>query len=110
YQRALELKPGDPEVATRLARTYTFMDDVPHALEVYDRYLAALRPGDDKVPLRFGALLIDLEQPAEALTFLRPLREKHPDDLELLADVVRAHSRLGDRAAALAALEDLAAR
>jgi tetratricopeptide (TPR) repeat protein len=110
YQRALELAPGNLDTATRLARAYTFMDDVPHALEVYDRYLARLQPGDDNVPLRFASLLIDLERPAEALAFLRKLREKRADDLELLADVVRAHSRLGDRASALTTLEEMAAK
>jgi tetratricopeptide (TPR) repeat protein len=110
YLRALELAPGNLDTATRLARTYTFLDDVPHALEVYDRYLARLQPGDENVPLRFGALLIDLDWPAQALPFLRQLREKHPDDLELMADTIRAHSRLGDRASALAVLEEMAAK
>jgi tetratricopeptide (TPR) repeat protein len=107
YQRALELTPGNLETATRLARTYTFNADVPHALEVYDRTLARLQPGDADVPRRFGALLLDLERPAEALSFLARLREEHPDDLELAADVVRAYSRLGDREKAAAAVEEM---
>jgi tetratricopeptide (TPR) repeat protein len=107
YQRALELTPGNLETATRLARAYTLNADLPHALEVYDSTLARLQPGDASVPARFGALLLDLERPAEALPFLFGLREQHPDDLELAAEVVRAYSRLGDRDKAVAAIEEM---
>jgi tetratricopeptide (TPR) repeat protein len=109
YQRALELAPGNVGTATRLARAYTFDDDFPHALQVYDRCLAGLQPGDANVPTRFGALLIDLERPADALPFLLALREKYPDNLELLADLVQAESRLGEREKAAAALEQMTA-
>jgi tetratricopeptide (TPR) repeat protein len=110
FQQALDLAPGNLETATRLARALVFDNDVLHALQVYDRDLARLRPGDANVPARFPALLIDLERPADALPFLQRLREQHPDDLELLTDLVRAYSRQGDREHAVAALQEMAAR
>jgi tetratricopeptide (TPR) repeat protein len=108
FRRALELAPTNLDFATRLGRTYTFDNDVPHALEVYDRYLAHLQPGDENVPRQFPALLTDLEWPAAALPFLESLRAKYPDDAGLLADLVRAYSRLGDREKAVAALGEMA--
>ncbi len=110
FRRALELAPTNLDTATRLARAYTFDNDVPHALEVYDRWLARLQPGDEKVPRQFPALLTDLEWPSAALPFLSKLREKYPDDLELMADQVRATSRLGDREQAVATLEEMASK
>ncbi|HJT79178.1 MAG TPA: tetratricopeptide repeat protein, partial [Gemmataceae bacterium] len=108
FRRALELAPTNLDIATRLARAYTFDNDVPHALEVYDRYLSRLQPGDENMPKQFPALLTDLEWPAAALPFLAKLREKTPDDLELLADLVRAYSRLGDHEKAAATLAEMA--
>jgi tetratricopeptide (TPR) repeat protein len=105
---ALERDPGNRELATRLARAYVFMDDYPHALMVYDKHLAQLRPGDDKLPTTFPALLVDLERPAEALTFLKGMLARQPANPELRATRVRALARLGDRSSALEALEVLA--
>jgi tetratricopeptide (TPR) repeat protein len=48
-----------------------------------------------------------VERPADALPFLLALREKRRDDLEVLADLVRAYLRLGDRDKALTILEEL---
>jgi tetratricopeptide (TPR) repeat protein len=110
YRKALELAPNNLDTAVRLARAYVFNIEVNHAWEVYDRLLAGLRPGEANVPLRFGALLIDLERPGEAVPFLLGLREKHPDDLELLGELIRAYSRLGDRTKAVAALEEMAGK
>src|SRR5262245_57675198 len=64
-----------------------------------------LRPGDIKAPRALGALLIDLDRPAQALRFLQSARADHPDDVETLADLVRVHLLLGERDKALAMLD-----
>lgn len=93
----LEATPGDNEVAARLARVYTFNEEFAKAKQIYDRYLSKIRPTDAKVPKALGALLLDLERPGDALQFLGALRAKDPQDLEVLANIVRAYSRLGER-------------
>ncbi|VTS08352.1 hypothetical protein : Uncharacterized protein OS=Blastopirellula marina DSM 3645 GN=DSM3645_10232 PE=4 SV=1: TPR_16 [Tuwongella immobilis] len=94
---ALEYEPGNLEVATRLARVYTFDSDFVRAKQVYDRYLASIRPGDPNAPKGLAALLLDLERPGDALLFLAQFRAKDPSDLEVLAGIVRAYSRMGRR-------------
>jgi predicted Zn-dependent protease len=105
---ALQREPGNVELATRLARAYVFQDDIPRALRIYDQHLAQLRPEGEKVPSAFPALLTDLDRPAEALAFLKPLLTKQPRNAELQATRVRAWARLGDRPRALEALQALA--
>lgn len=110
FARVLDRAPKNLDAATRLARALALDEDVAHAIQVYERYLKRLQPGDDDVPVALGALLIDLERPADALPFLLALSEKRPDHLEVRADLIRAHVRLGDRAKALALLEELNAK
>jgi tetratricopeptide (TPR) repeat protein len=110
YLRALEQAPENLETATRLARAFALDDNVARALEVYDRYLAQLRPGDENVPRTFGAFLLDIGRPDDALTFLQALRKQHPDDLDIIADLVRAYARLEERQKAFDVLKDLAAK
>jgi tetratricopeptide (TPR) repeat protein len=110
YQQALELAQARLEAAVRLARAATFVFDYCRALQVYDRYLAALRPGDPKVPADLPALFLDFGKAPEALAFALPLRTRYPDDLELLAVLVRIHARLGDRPRAAQLAEELASR
>jgi tetratricopeptide (TPR) repeat protein len=105
---ALERDPANREVATRLARAYVFMDDVPRALQIFDQHLAALRPVDEHVPESFPALLVDLEWPANALSFLTVMLDKQPKGVEPRATLVRALARRGDRAKALAVLSEFA--
>jgi tetratricopeptide (TPR) repeat protein len=104
---ALEKAPGELTVAARLARAYALDRDFLHAQEVYDRYLAALKPGEARVPDDLAALLLDLQRPADALTFLLPQRDKQRGDTRTLAEMVRAYARLGDNGTALQVLEEL---
>jgi tetratricopeptide (TPR) repeat protein len=106
---ALEKAPGDLTVAARLARAYALDRDFLHSQEIYDRYLAALKPGDERVPQDMTALLLDLQRPAEALTFLLPRRKQQPRDALTLAELVRAYARLGDNTMALQFVEELGA-
>jgi pentatricopeptide repeat protein len=109
-RRALELSPDNLEIAAKLAQVYTFDGDVTQALQVYDRYLAQLRPGDERVPPALGALLLDLGRPGEALPLLLVLLEKHPDDLEIRAGLVRCYGRLGELQKAIDVLKDMATK
>src|SRR5262249_27540823 len=99
YQQALKALSDNPEVAARLARAYFFDGDVARALEVFDRYLAKLRPDDERVPRALGALLLDLGRYQDALPYLLALRRKDPDNPEGLALLIRAYARLGEKAA-----------
>lgn len=104
---AQQLSPDDLRVITKLARVYTFDNDTCRAWQIYDRYLASLKPGEERVPTVFPALLNDLDRPTEALQFALPLKEKNPEDLELLGEIVRAYTHLGDRAQAFQVVEEM---
>jgi tetratricopeptide (TPR) repeat protein len=104
---ALEKSPSNLAVAARLARAYALDRDFLHAQEVYTRYLAGLRPGEARVPRDLTALLLDLQRPAEALTFLLPRRAKQPGDVQTLTELVRAYAALKDNDAALKVVEEL---
>jgi tetratricopeptide (TPR) repeat protein len=106
---ALERAPRDLNVAARLARAYALDRDFLHAQEVYVRYLAALKPGEERVPRDLPALLLDLGRPADALAFLLPQRDKQRGDARTLAEMVRAYARLGDNGMALQTAEELGA-
>jgi tetratricopeptide (TPR) repeat protein len=107
FRQALDIAPDNLEAAIKLARAYAIDNDFTGALNVFDRYLGKVRPGDENVPRSYAALLLDLERPRDALAFLQPLREKEPKDLEVLGYVVRAHARLGERDKALAAVAEM---
>src|SRR5262249_24980004 len=107
FRQALDIAPDNLEAAIKLARAYAIDNDFTGALDVFDRYLGKVRPGDENVPRSYAALLLDLERPREALAFLQPLREKDPKDLEVLAYVRRAHARLGEGEKALAAVAEM---
>jgi tetratricopeptide (TPR) repeat protein len=116
FTEALRIAPNEPEYAVRLARAYAFDNDFTRATQVYERYLANLRPEDPKTPVALGALLLDLERPSEALPYLlakRRLLEKTPKDpliSEVLASLVRGYARIGERGLAMEVLNDMSAR
>ncbi|HEY7423329.1 MAG TPA: tetratricopeptide repeat protein [Gemmataceae bacterium] len=62
------------------------------------------------MPTAFGRLLLDLKRPKQDLMFLLPLRAQRPNDAELLADVIRAKSWLGEREEASQLIAELAGR
>jgi tetratricopeptide (TPR) repeat protein len=109
-EEALKLSPDNLDVATRLARVYAIAGDVARGLEIHHRYLAQLSPGDDQVPLSFGALLLELGRPEDGVRFLLVLREKYPQRMELLADLIRCYARLGEQQKATELLQELDAK
>lgn len=98
------------ELATRLARAYAFDSDFVRANQIFDRYLARLRPEDPRTPRALGSLLLDLERVSDAMPFLLRQRELHPEDIEILGSLVRALARLGERARAMEILLELGTR
>jgi tetratricopeptide (TPR) repeat protein len=106
-RRALEQFPENLDLAARLARAYALDRDFVRAREVYTRYLAGLKPGAARVPRDLTGLLLDLQRPGEALTFLLPQREKKRDEIQIMAEIVRAHAALKDNNAALLVVEEL---
>ena len=115
YAEALRNPPYEPEYAVRLARAYTFDNDFNHAFMVYDRMLAGIKPEDPKAPVALGALLLDLDMPFDAMPYLLAKRKQIEKDprhreitlLEVLASLVRAHSRLGERQLAMDVIAEL---
>jgi tetratricopeptide (TPR) repeat protein len=109
-EEALKLSPDNLDIATRLARVYAIAGDVARGLELYNRYLAQLHPDDDQVPLSFGALLLELGRPEDGVPFLLALRERNPEQMELLADLIRCYARLGEQQKATELLQELDAK
>jgi tetratricopeptide (TPR) repeat protein len=107
---ALEKAPRNLEYAVKLARAYAFDGDVSRAFQVFDRYLGRYKTDDARLPKSYGALLIDLGQLDSAVAFLSARRKETPDDLEVLAFLIRAYARRGDRPKAFEAIADLAER
>jgi tetratricopeptide (TPR) repeat protein len=104
---ALEKAPRDLSVAARLARAYALDRNFLQAQEVYERYLANLKPGEENVPRDLPSFLLDIQRPADALEFLKPLHDKQPTDTQTLAEMVRAYARLGDNGPALKLVDEL---
>jgi len=116
FMEALRLRPNEPEYAVRLARAYAFDNDYVRATEIYERYLAQIKPDDPKAPLALGALLLDLDRPTEAIPFLLAKRrqlEKNQKDsnlIDVLASLVRGYARVGERGLAMEILNEMATR
>ena len=95
--------------ASRLAQLYLIQGQYTKAIAAGQKYLAGLTPDDEDVPPEYVELLLDLEKPEEALTFVGPLLEINPEDAKVLTAQVRAHAQLGDRLRAFPAIDGLPA-
>jgi tetratricopeptide (TPR) repeat protein len=94
---ALEKAPTNIEYAIKLSRANAFDGDMPRAFQIFDRYLAKFKNDDARLPKSYGALLIDLGQIETAIPFLLALRARTPEDMDVLAALLRAYARQGDR-------------
>ncbi|MBT3339727.1 MAG: tetratricopeptide repeat protein [Planctomycetes bacterium] len=92
----LATNPGNVKAAIKLARIHAWAKDYEAAGEVYRTYLRKLDPGDPEVQAMLAPLLIDTQRPADALPILKDLLAKDPENLELTADLARAHTMLGN--------------
>ena len=109
-QQALERSPSNLEYAVKLARALAFDGDFTRAFQVFEKHIGRQNPGDARVPRSYGGLLVDLHKPEDAVAFLEPLREKFPDDLEVLSYLIRAQARLANRPKVAELIADLATR
>lgn len=107
--KALELSKGDLEIAAKLARVHAFDNDLTQATQMFERYLARIRPADERAPRSLGPLLIDLGRYREALPYFLQLREKVPEDLEVLGNLARNYYLLGDRSKAAGTVKEMEA-
>ena len=127
FATALEMVQADPrladrvpEVVIRAARAAAFDLDYFRAAQLVDRYLASIKPDDERAPVAMGALLLDLDRPYDALPYLiekrkQLLRDTAPTNveehdlqlLEVLASMVRGFGRVGERQQAMDALAEM---
>lgn len=122
YSELVRLAPNEPEFAVRLARAFVFANDFPHAFQVYDEKLAQFKPEDPRAPAAMGALLLDLDTPADALTYLlnkrkqleREAKVREKDGkirekllLDLDSSLIRAYARMGERQQAMEVIQEL---
>jgi tetratricopeptide (TPR) repeat protein len=107
---ALDKAPRNLEYAVKLARAYAFDGEIGRAFEIFNRYLGRYKTDDGRLPKSYGALLIDLGQLDAAVAFLKARRQDAPDDIEILAYLIRAYARLGDRVKANEAIIALGER
>ncbi len=122
YTELLKAAPNEPEYAVRLARAYVFANDFTHAFHIYDTKLAHIKPDDPRAPAALGALLLDLDMPNEALSYLinkrkqleREAKQKEKDGklrenqmVEINAGLVRAYARLGERQQAIEIIQEM---
>lgn len=130
YMVALEMVQSDPklsaktpEVVIRAARAFALDNDLFRAAQLVDRYLAGIRPDDERAPLALGSMLLDLDRPYDALPYLidkrkQLLRDTAPANqedhdlklLEVLASMVRGFGRVGERQQAMEAINEMAAK
>ena len=93
-REAASRQPGNRDLAIAVAATLA-------AAERWDEAVAALPAGDSRLAGQRAQYLVEAGQPAQALELLGG-GEGRPDDLVTIG---RAHYRLGDPQAAIAALE-----
>jgi tetratricopeptide (TPR) repeat protein len=110
YQQVLQARPEDVGVATRLARAHFFLGQIHETLKVYDRYLAKVKPGDEKLSPELGALLIDLGWYDQALPLLEGMKRQDLENVEILAQLVRLYTRQDNETRALETFQELAGK
>lgn len=100
--RYLQLRPQAPEQALATARNGPPTRETAHSLvqlvEQYPEYVAALQA--------LGQQLNSLREHRLALDYLERARQRQPKSARTLAEVARAHYRLGDEQRARSLLEE----
>lgn len=122
-QNEPRLSERTPEVVIRAARALALDNDLFRAAQLVDRYLVNIRPDDERAPLAYGPMLLDLDRPYDALPYLiekrkQLLRVTTPENaeehelkiLEVLASMVRGFARVGERQQAMEAITEMANR
>jgi len=79
YQRSLALKPGNADVMTDMGSMYRMKGQPAQAITIYEQAIAA-QPGHRNAIFNKGVtLLLDMEQPENAMRFWRGVVEAQPD-------------------------------
>lgn len=105
----LEVQPENPQAFYLLGTLHEALDDRTGAADAYRRSVE-IDPEQDAARLHLAALLLDLAQPQEALPHLDYLRQRQPDNLEVLVNLARCHDQLGDAPEAMKLLDEAIAR
>lgn len=79
YERALELRPGVPDVLTDMGSMHRMQGNPAEAVRCYERALAVNPSHANAVYNKGATLLLDMEDAAGALAFWRGVLAKSPD-------------------------------
>jgi len=96
----LDRQPDEVETALLLARVHAWQKEYDAATQVYRRYLRDLNSVDDDILRIVAPLLLDTQHPEEALSILKDLRQRMPEDLAIASDLARCHTQLADHRSA----------
>ncbi|MDP6520227.1 MAG: tetratricopeptide repeat protein, partial [Planctomycetota bacterium] len=109
-EHVLERAPDDAPVAARLARLYAWTKNFDRAMEIYRVHLSRLNPTSEDVQRLLAPVLLDTQRPLEALDFLTRLHRRHPNDIEVSADLVKCYTMLGDHVKAADVVDEIEGR
>ena len=79
YQASLRLEPGNADVRTDMGNMYRMQGEAVRAVECYDEALR-VQPGHRNAVFNKGVtLLLDMEQPEQAMAFWQSVLDKEPE-------------------------------
>lgn len=79
YRRSLELQPGNADVLTDMGSMYRMKGQPVQAVKIYEQAIA-LQPGHRNAIFNKGVtLLLDMEQPQNAMAFWREMLVQQPE-------------------------------
>jgi Flp pilus assembly protein TadD len=94
FEAVLAREPGHPAATVGLARCVAALGDLPAAVALLEPFLARHPNDPDLLGLR-GALALQADRPAEAVSFLERAVKSAPFEAELLYNMALALERLG---------------
>lgn len=112
FQKCLTLDPKNEKAENNLGLTFAGLGRTDDAIAAYKQAIAwqADAPQKDNEPfLNLGSLLLDLDQPKEALGYLLEAKSIPPDDAKIHERLGKAYSHLDQLPQAQAELERAAA-
>lgn len=104
----VEREPENLEAAAMLCRTWTWLKDFERAQGVFDRYLRKLDPTVEADQLLLAPVLLDMQQPKEALPYLERLHRRFPRELRWATHMVLCYELTGQGERAAKTVEAMA--
>lgn len=104
----LRRSPKDIEVAALLARTRAWARDYDGARTIYRQHLQALDTSLESTRRLVAPVLLDMQQPQDALPLIQTLSEDFPGEVEWALLLVRCQAQMGDASEATRIAETLA--